>query len=223
MFNTLITYAQVFGIGFGFGIIGPCFLTCAPGLITYVAGTKKHWRAALTDVVIFLTGRLSAYCILGILAGISGGLVRQFSGSPVTSIFKIIGGSISIALGIIVLFNKPGAGGICGIAHHKACSFGGLFILGFIIGVSPCAPFLALLFEIALISKNAVDGFLYALFFGLGTFLSGLIVIGSVAGMFVWLPVRFLRSKRSDLILRIVCAVLLILLGIAIIAQRGIR
>lgn len=219
MTDTLITYVQVFGIGFGFGVIGPCFLTCTPILITYVAGTKRRWAAALADVTIFLVGRLSAYCILGILAGISGSLIRQFSTPPVTAAIKMAGGILSIILGIIVFLNKPGSTGACGIAQHKNYNFGGLLILGFLIGISPCAPLMALLFEITLISKNALDGFMYALFFGLGTFLSGLLVVGSVAGIFSWLPARFVRSERANFAFKIVCAGLLMLLGIAVIMQ----
>lgn len=217
MVNKLITCAQVFGIGFGFGVIGPCFLTCAPVLLTYVAGTQRNWRSALADVVIFLSGRLSAYCLLGIFAGISGALIRQIGAPFVNAVVNIIGGALSIMLGVAVLFNKPGGAGVCAVSHNKTFNFGGLFFLGFFIGISPCAPLIALLFEITLISKSAVDGLLYALFFGLGTFLSGLLVVGSAAGLFAWLPERFVRSDRSRSVFRIVCAALLFLLGAAII------
>jgi len=90
-------------------------------------------------------------------------------------------------------------------------------MLGFIIGVFPCAPLLALLLEITLISKTALDGMFYALFFGLGTFISGFIVIGGLSGILTWLPTKILKSKRSNLIFRIICALLLIWLGLDLI------
>ena len=90
-------------------------------------------------------------------------------------------------------------------------------MLGFIIGMFPCAPLLALLFEIALMSKTALAGMFYALFFGLGTLISGLIVIGSLAGIFSWLPAKIFKSKRSNFVFRIICALLLMLLGLGLI------
>jgi sulfite exporter TauE/SafE len=78
---------------------------------------------------------------------------------------------------------------------------------------------LALLLEIALVSKTALDGMLYALFFGLGTVVSGFIVIGGLSGILTWLPLKVLKSKRSNLIFRIICALLLIWLGLNLIFQ----
>lgn len=217
MLNTVITYFQIFGIGFSFGIAGPCFLVCAPILITYIAGKRAIWKQALSDTFIFLLGRLLAYLILGYLAGLSGGLLRQFSSSNVISFLKPVGGIIIIILGIFVLAGKEHASLICKFARNRVSNFSSLFVLGFIIGMFPCAPLLALLFEIALISKTAFEGMFYALFFGLGTLVSGLIVIGGLSGIFTWLPAKVLRSKRSNFVFRIICALLLILLGFSLI------
>ena len=93
----------------------------------------------------------------------------------------------------------------------------GVLGLGFVMGIAPCGPLTALLFEIVLISNNAFDGALYALSFGMGTFLSGMIVIGAISGILAWLPARFLKSGRSVLIFKIVCAVFLIIFGLGLI------
>ena len=106
---------------------------------------------------------------------------------------------------------------MCTFMRKKAANYGGLFILGFIIGMFPCAPLLALLFEISLISNGALAGLFYALFFGLGTLISGLIVIGSVTGIFTRLPAKIFSSKRSNLIFRIICALLLMSMGLGLI------
>lgn len=217
MFNTVITHLQIFGIGFSFGIAGPCLLVCAPILITYIAGKQTIWRKALGDIFIFLLGRLLAYLILGYLAGLSASLLRQFSSSNLISFFKPLGGIVIILLGVFVLTGKEPASWACKFTSKKISNFSSLFILGFIIGMFPCAPLLALLFEIALISKTAFEGMLYALFFGLGTLISGLIVIGSLAGIFSWLPSRIFKSKISNLVFRIICALLLVLLGLGLI------
>lgn len=219
--NTLITCLQLFGIGLSFGIIGPCFLTCAPVLITYITGAGNRWRESMADVVAFLSGRLIAYCILGALAGLSGALIRQASGVVISSAARFIGGGLSILLGIVILVGRSRAGlpAECSAVHRRVQGMTGLFAFGFVVGISPCAPLAALLFEIALIAKGAVSGFGYALFFGLGTFVAGLVVVGSIAGIIAWFPVKTIRSERTRAVFRIACASLLVLLGIAIMMQ----
>jgi sulfite exporter TauE/SafE len=215
--NTAITYLQIFGIGFSFGVAGPCLLICAPILITYIAGKQTTWRHVLSDIFMFFVGRLLAYLILGYLAGLSGSLLRQFSSSDLLGFFKPLGGLIIILLGISVLAGKESSFGICKFAGNKVTGFGSLFVLGFITGLFPCAPLLALLFDIALISKTAMAGMFYALFFGLGTLVSGLIVVGSLAGILAWLPSRIFKSKRSNFVFRTICALLLVLLGLGLV------
>lgn len=221
MSNTLLTHFQIFLIGFSFGIAGPCFLLCTPILVTYIAGNRKKFTDALSDIFIFLSGRLLSYLILGYLAGISGALLRQFISSNVASLFKPLGGFVSVVLGALVLINRgPSACKCPPSAYDKIYNFGGLFVLGFMLGITPCGPLAALLFEIVMISKSALDGMFYALSFGLGTFISGFIVVGFIAGVLTQLPVRLLKSERANLIFRVICATLLILFGISLILTR---
>jgi len=211
MINALITYLQVFSIGFVFGIAGPCFLTCAPVLITYAVGKKKGFGRMLIDINIFLAGKSLAYVILGFLAGLSGAFLRDFTGTSLR-ISHLAGGILTIILGILVAFGKQEK---CQPEKHphNAYHISGLFLLGLVLGISPCGPLLALFFDIALMARNALDGALYALFFGLGTYLSGLIVVGAALGLISRFPLKLLNSDRSILTLRILSGILLVLLG----------
>lgn len=217
MINAAITHAQLFGIGFSFGMIGPCLLVCSPILITYIAGTRKTWHEALKDIFIFLSGRLIAYLALGYIAGLSGGLLRQFTGRQVSFVFRPAAGALSIIFAIIVLMQKTPVKCEDASEKHKSYDLGGLLLFGFIIGVSPCGPLLGLLSEIALMSRCGLDGMAYALSFGIGTLISGLIVVGAVSGLITWLPARYLKSNTGNLVFRILCAGLLILLGLGLI------
>jgi len=205
--KTLITYLQLFGIGFSFGIAGPCLFFCAPILATYVAAGRRRPAEALRDIASFLAGRVFAYTLLGYLAGLSGELLRRFSASHYIHYFKPAGGIISIALGLIVLLRKEKGDCVSECRTAMARSFAPIFIFGLLIGCAPCGPLAALLAEITLISGNALQGALYALSFGFGTFLSGLIVAFSIAGVIRLVPSRIFRT---------VCAVLLILFGVAL-------
>lgn len=220
MTGALVTCVQLFCIGLGFGSIGPCFLTCTPILVTYIAGTRKGWRRAMFDVAAFLAGRLVAYCLLGALAGISGGLIRRFAGPTAASVGMVVGGLVSIGLSVMVFAGKGfSSGGACGKSGRYAWGSAGALVFGFVVGVSPCAPLAALLFELSLMSKGVWDGIMYAASFGLGTLLSGMVVIGSAAGLFAWLPGKVLRTPRAVTALSVACAALLLVTGAVWIAE----
>jgi thiol:disulfide interchange protein DsbD len=214
MFNTALTYLQIFGIGFSFGFAGPCFLFCTPVLITYLLGRSQRWQEASRDIVIFLIGRLLAYVLLGALAGASGAILRRFINPSAAVFISPLSGAVSIILGVFVLIYKDPVTCACASGPaRKIYGYGSLFTLGFILGVSPCAPLTALLLEIALMSKSAIEGASYTFFFGLGTLLSGIIVIGALAGIIGGLAKRLVKSKVAATSFRIACAGFLILLG----------
>lgn len=214
MFNTALTYLQIFGIGFSFGIAGPCFLFCTPVLITYLLGRRERWQEALSDIAIFLIGRLSAYVLLGALAGASGAILRRFIDPSAAVFISPLSGAVSIILGIFVLVYKEPVTCACASGPgRKIYGYGSLFTLGFILGISPCTPLTALLLEIALMSKSAIEGASYTFFFGLGTLLSGIIVLGALAGIIGGIAKKLVRSRAATTTFRLVCAGLLILLG----------
>jgi hypothetical protein len=211
-----LTYFQLFGIGLSFGFVGPCSLSCTPFFITYFSGKQIKWGRGLIEALIFLSGRLFAYLVLGYLAGLSATLFRQFGSLSFILFLKPLGGVIIIILGMLILFAQGTASCGCRFLENKGFTFGSLFILGFIMGICPCAPLLALLFEITIISKTALQGLLCALSFGLGTFISGFMVIAGLSGIITWLPVKVFKSSLSFLVFRIICALLLILLGLSL-------
>ncbi|MDD5437435.1 MAG: sulfite exporter TauE/SafE family protein, partial [Candidatus Omnitrophica bacterium] len=197
------------------GIAGPCIFFCAPIIATYVAASQKSLPQGLARIALFLTGRIVAYAVLGYLAGLSGELLRSVINSRYTPYFRYAGGLISILLGLIVLLGKEKTGVDCNKNAGTARSSAGFLIFGFLIGCAPCAPLIALVSEIVLISKNAFQGASYAAVFGAGTFLSGLIAAASMAGIIGLIPSRFLKSDKARTVFKVICALLLILLGLA--------
>jgi threonine/homoserine/homoserine lactone efflux protein len=63
-------------------------------------------------------------------------------------------------------------------------------------------------------SKSVFDGASYAFFFGLGTLLSGVLVVGALAGIIGGIVKKLVKSKAATTAFRIACAGFLILLGI---------
>ncbi|MFH0839682.1 MAG: sulfite exporter TauE/SafE family protein [Candidatus Omnitrophota bacterium] len=219
MTSTLVTYLQIFGVGFSFGIAGPCFLTCTPVLITYITGSKKNTTEAFKDIFTFLFGRLLAYVLLGALAGLSGAVLKKFIGSSLSSYLQPLAGAVTILFAVILFMGKSGNSCACSTARSKMLNFGGIFAFGFLIGISPCAPLLALLFDITLMSKGLLDGLFYTFFFGLGTFLSGLIVVGVITGLLTRVPAAFVKSKTAAIIFKTICALLLLALGLGMVLK----
>ena len=208
-----LTCIQIFGLGLSFGMSGPCFFSCAPILVVYLAAKQLKLRETLGNIFVFSAGRLLAYIILGFLTGLSASVLRYFSGAKAILFFKPLAALLIILMGILVLLGNRSNSGLCRLIQNKVSGLAGIFLLGFIIGVSPCAPLLALLFEIGLISGTVWQAAGYALCFGLGTLISGLIVIGGLAGIFSWLPLKLLNSRKANLAFRIICALILIFLG----------
>ncbi|MFA6142811.1 MAG: sulfite exporter TauE/SafE family protein [Candidatus Omnitrophota bacterium] len=215
--DTLITHLQLFGIGFSFGIAGPCLLICTPIIVTYAAASHRRWPQTLYKILIFLSGRLFAYMVMGCLAGLSGTVLRRYTDSNLVAFFKPLSGAVSIAFGIMLLTYREHADCPYRKFDKNIYGAGSLFLLGLAIGAAPCAPLLAVLFNIVLISKGAIQGLAYAFSFGLGTLISGTVAIVALTGLVKWIPSAFFKTEWSGLIFRIICAALLILFGVRLI------
>jgi sulfite exporter TauE/SafE len=88
----------------------------------------------------------------------------------------------------------------------------GLFSIGVLIGLSPCAPLIGALLEIADSTSNIWQGALYGFVFGLGTGLP-LLILGGLSAMIGNLSYSCGNFKIGKLF-RIACGILLIFVGI---------
>lgn len=79
-----------------------------------------------------------------------------------------------------------------------------MVLLGLVVGVSPCLPLLGVLTEIMFIADKFYQGWLLGLAFGLGTLISPLLVLGTLA------PLVPLKTQR----LNFICGLLLIAAGL---------
>ncbi|MDP2044169.1 MAG: sulfite exporter TauE/SafE family protein [Candidatus Omnitrophota bacterium] len=208
MLLTVITALQVFSIGFILGLTGPCLLYCLPVILALSAGAKENYKKILLGIVTFLSGRLLAYIMLGFLAGVSGFILRQFTDARFSFYLKPVAGIISIAFGVWIFFRQNKEKNC---QSHKILTNSGFFIFGFVVGISPCPPLIGLLLEIALISKVPLQGAIYGLIFGLGTFLSGFILAAGLSGVLNRLP--------KNRIFKGIYALALILFGIVFILR----
>ena len=207
---------QMLAIGFTFGLSGPCLLVCGPVMALYFSGQQEGTRRTLIKLAIFLSGRVAAYVVLGALAGLSASHLRALTGPTVFQQVQAAGGAFIIFL-VYRGVRVPGCAAPAAASSSRAVEgigLASLFALGAVFGISPCPPLLALLSEVVLVARSPLQGALYTLAFGLGTFASGLLAIGAAGGLAARLP-RWLFGAHAGrrVLYRKVCALIMVGVG----------
>jgi len=196
------------GVGFGMGW-GPCLALCGPILLPYIAATKGGWREGLRVSAMFSLGRLLGLAILGGLASVAFASINRFF-PPHKSGYLYLAMAIFIVLvGVLIIL---GAGFERPLYKKRVVkgSGGSMLGLGFLIGISPCVPLVAILTYIACTVTNVLQGVAYALCFGIGTVVP-VMILGPLAS---FLPEKIFKSPAHLRVFRMVCGVILILFGL---------
>ncbi|BCB25168.1 hypothetical protein SKTS_00540 [Sulfurimicrobium lacus] len=170
-----IGFFAAWGLGLTMGLTA-CTVTCLPFMGTWVLGRGGNGRGALRDTGLFLLGRITAYSLLGALAGALGGWLAHALGSGVGHVAI---GLASIAAGAWLLL--PERRQACG-AMRRAAAMPPL-LLGFSLSLTPCAPLAALLAACS-VSGGGIEGMGYGLSFGLGAALTPLLLLLPLLGLF---------------------------------------
>jgi len=194
---------------------GPCLAYCGPILLPYIAGTTTTWKAGMKVGLVFSIGRIFALAILGALATFAFDFITQFF-PPHRSYFLHLAVAVFvIVLGIFIFFGKMSSMHF-GKAPKKGIMqkvSGNMLFLGFLVGISPCAPLVAILTYIACKTEHIATGMLYAVSFGLGAAVAP-IVLGAITGI---LPEKLVRSTKSRKVFQFVCGSVLIAFGLELI------
>ncbi len=191
---------------------GPCLVYSAPLLLPYIGATRKNWQGGLKVGLVFSAGRLLAFAILGGLATIAFSFINQFFPPQKSGWLYLIVASFMIIMGIFIILGKGFKMDIGKRVLDKGTE--SLFLFGFLIGIVPCVPYIAILTYIACVAENAIlAGIFYAVMFAVGTAIAP-IVLGSLMGI---IPKKLLRGEKIFKIFQVVCGVVLILFGFQLI------
>ena len=194
---------------------GPCLFFCFPLLIPMVSGTREGWLEGLKATLIFSVSRLFAYVLLGLLTGLTGELLIRFIGQTKFSLYVwILGGLFIMLLGVLILLGEGHRFVPSRLltGYNIEESLKSLAILGFIVGITPCAPLLGVLTYIALSVESPLVGTYYALSFGLGASITTpLVLAGIVAG---GAPSFIFKTPRVHKLFKRSCGLILIILGV---------
>ncbi len=187
-------YLGAFTIGLFYGLV-VCTASCLPYVTSYIAGIGAGFRKGVKVTLIFNTGRILAYALIGAIIGLFSGLVAvvvpEASASPFQLYSSVVFGLVTAAIGVGIMLKarKPAA---CTLQSTQAAAdvgrfgrFGfdwGAFTLGLTRGLIVCPPLISLLLLYALPFSNPAGSVSLAVLFGLGTMLSPILVLGGVTG-----------------------------------------
>ncbi|MFH1824821.1 MAG: sulfite exporter TauE/SafE family protein [Candidatus Firestonebacteria bacterium] len=169
---TLTPFFEGFGLGLSTG--GFCLIACVPFLVPYFLSEERKLRNSILVILEFLTGRLMAYLIFGLIFGIVGEQTKEILDKRIIGILIIITSLILLIYGFTKNFPEIG---LCKIAGRSNLIKRFPFISGFLVGINICPPFLVSLS--VLISLGSIFS---ALIFSFGFFLA--------TTLFLW-PVIF--------------------------------
>ncbi|MDD4939999.1 MAG: sulfite exporter TauE/SafE family protein [Candidatus Omnitrophica bacterium] len=209
---------SLFITGLFFGS-GPCAASCGPFLITYAAGMKKGPKAAIGVYLLFSLARIFIYACLGVAVFLlSKFAVEGFLGSAHKYVLAA-GGAFIAATGALMALGKTLDFKFCRFLRESILDRDKKTVIaaGVVIGLLPCAPLLSVLSYLGMISQNWFSSLVYSVCFGIGTFISPLILLVVLAGLIPrWLEnkstVYYRAFKRA-------CGCIIVLLGVHLISR----
>jgi sulfite exporter TauE/SafE len=185
-------YSSGFILGLSTGVV--CLSYCGPVIMPYLLSEGKSISQNTGTVALFLSGRLLAYLIIGLLAGIIGSKLLQ----PLT-IKNVFIGILYILLGLMMIFYgfhrfKEICLGKKSLHNGAGKLQSGSYMLplagGFVTGLNLCPPFL-LAITGAMETGNITGSVLFFLTFFLGT-------------VVYFIPLPFIGFFRRQHVLRII-------------------
>ncbi len=185
-------YLEAFAVGVLYGLAF-CTSACLPYIASYIAGIGAGFRRGVFVTLIYNSGRITAYALVGGLIGILSGafrlLVNEAAITPFQEYSSYALGIVTIAIGVNMLQKNRKPTHDCKPQNtekpdtvSKSKRFDArAFVLGLSRGLVVCPPLLMLLLY-SVPFAAPVDTFVIAVLFGLGTALSPLLLLGGVTG-----------------------------------------
>ncbi len=163
-----------------------CTSSCLPYIAGYIAGINAGFRRGVGVTVIFNSGRVVAYALIGALVGALKLVLDEAFIAGFQTYSAYIFGTATMIIGATLLVRKQPD---CNCSTQTAPTSARFrdrfdvraFILGLSRGLILCSPLLFVL-GYSLTFASPLDSFVLAVLFGFGTALSPIVLIGGATG-----------------------------------------
>ncbi len=190
-----------------------CSVSCLPFIGTWALGRASGYPEALRHTLSFLAGRVLAYTLLALVAGMAGTGLARALGSAWGN--WAIGGA-SVLAGLWLLRGKRSStcsrpAAVQTIRWGRPRDATPPFLMGAALALTPCTP-LASLLALAAQAGEPLRGASFGLIFGIGATVTPILLIVPLAGR-LGLALREEREWLAPWLIR-AAALVLILLGL---------
>lgn len=197
--------ALILGLSSGASCLGFCLPVALP---TIAGAHRPGFKSTALNLAFFLLGRLFAYLISGLIFGLLGSTIARF-----TPFHRLILPFLYIVLAILLIFygitdlNPFARYTFCQLIRSRTESRFFPFLLGTLIGFSPCPPFLLALTSVVDIG-GIINGIIFFLLFFSTT------TIFFIPFLLVGIFNRFATVRLTSRILAIITGCYFLIIGI---------
>jgi len=211
-------YLSIFLIGLSFGATA-CMFSCMPFLTPILVKSSNNIKQSLAVMIPFSLGRIFTYTMIAMLSFGSSLFIKDILKN--NELLSYILGTVTIALGISMLYNSYKNNKSCGIhkpiVKEQNLSKMGFFTMGATISINLCAPVISLI-TISSSTTTIYSAIAFGIAFGVGAVLFTLLFYGFFFSIVIrGLLEQFTQYKRH---IEVVASLFLILVGILIISGK---
>jgi len=152
--------------------------------VSYICGAGKRPHEGLITYTLFSAARIIVYIVLGLCIFYIGRVGLDALAARYYNYIYILAGFFLMLIGAHFILGRRMELKPFNIIYRHIVKGDtrNTVLLGIAYGLLPCAPFLAVLSYIGLVSNNVMQNIIYAVVFGAGTFVSPLLLVSVAAG-----------------------------------------
>ncbi|MCD6653331.1 MAG: sulfite exporter TauE/SafE family protein [Sulfurovum sp.] len=209
------SYFSLFMIGVSYGSTA-CMFTCMPFLSPLLVNHSGTIKQSIGIVLPFSLGRIFSYTMISIIALSSAGLIKAILDD--NAIFQFILGIFTMMMGFFMLYrvfgkNKKSCASNSPIPNKTGIGKFGLFGIGAMVALNPCAPILTLI-ALAANSKTLINAIGMGVSFGIGAALIPFLFYGFfLSGVMRGLLMEFRSYAKA---IEVAASLLLLAVGVLI-------
>lgn len=210
-----VTFFSLFIIGLSYGSTA-CMFSCMPFLSPLLVNNSHNMRQSINVVLPFSMGRIFTYTLISVIALSGSALVKELLNDNV--VFQSLLGAFTLSMGLLMFYrvlkkDKKSCSSNSSIPNNPTMSSFGLFGIGALVSINPCAPILTLI-ALSANSGSLVSAMGMGISFGLGAVLIPFLFYGFfLSNIFRGLLQEF---KSYAKIIEMMASLLLVIVGVLI-------